>query len=58
MAIVVVEGRTKTIESTDRSDDDHDDDGLCQRLIHAHTEHNLPTFHTVKSEKNEDTTVL
>ena len=29
MAIDFVEGRTKTIESTDRSDDDDDDDGLC-----------------------------
>ena len=39
MAIDFVEGRTKTIESTDRSDDDDDDDddGLCQWLIHAHT---------------------
>ena len=50
MAIDFVEGRTKTIESTDRSDDDDDDDGLCQWLIHAHTEHNLSTFQ-VKSEK-------
>ena len=45
MAIDVVEGRTKTIESTDRSDDD---DGLCQWLItHMH----YIIFQQVKSEK-------
>ena len=45
MAIVVVKGRTKTIESTDRSDDD---DGLCQWLItHMH----YIIFQQVKSEK-------
>ena len=46
MAIDVVEGRTNTIESTDRSDDD--DDGLCQWLItHMH----YIIFQQVKSEK-------
>ena len=44
MAIDVVEGRTKTIESADRSDGDDDDDGLCQWLITHIMIHKLSTF--------------
>ena len=45
MAIDVVEGRTKTIESADRSDgDDDDDDGLCQWLITHIMIHKFSTF--------------